>query len=105
GQNPGTNHPRMLSALREAKLNGCRIVTINPLREAGLVRFKHPQKVDDMLGSGVEISDVYLQVRVGGDIALLKGMMKAMLAEERRRPGRVFDHAFIERYTVGFDAL
>ena len=105
GQNPGTNHPRMLTALREAKRRGCTIVAINPLREAGLLRFQHPQKVGDMLGAGVEIADLYLQVRVGGDIALLNGIMKAMLASERERPGEVFDAAFIAEYTVGLDAL
>ena len=105
GQNPGTNHPRMLSALREAKRRGCTIVAINPLREAGLLRFQHPQKVGDMLGAGVEIADLYLQVRVGGDIALLVGIMKAMLVAERERPGEVFDRAFIAAHTVGLEAL
>ena len=104
GQNPGTNHPRMLSALRSAKKNGCKVVSINPLREPGLVRFKHPQKVGDMLGRGVDISDLYLRVRVGGDIALFKGLMKAMLEAERRE-GDVFDHDFIAEHTVGYDAL
>jgi molybdopterin-dependent oxidoreductase alpha subunit len=104
GQNPGTNHPRMLSALRGAKKNGCTIVSINPLREPGLVRFKHPQKPTDMLGRGVGISDLYLRVRVGGDIALLKGIMKAILEAERARGG-VFDLDFIDEHTTGFDAL
>jgi len=105
GQNPGTNHPRMLGALRDAKLRGCKIVAINPLREAGLLRFQHPQKVGDMLGGGVEIADLYLQVRVGGDIALLKGIMKGLLAAERARPGTVIDRAFVDTHTVGFDAF
>lgn len=105
GQNPGTNHPRMLSALREAKLRGCTIVSINPLREPGLVKFAHPQKVTDLVTSGVDLTDLYLRVRVGGDIAVLKGLMKGMLALERARPGRVFDHEFIAEHTVGFEAL
>jgi molybdopterin-dependent oxidoreductase alpha subunit len=104
GQNPGTNHPRMLTALREAKLRGCKIVAINPLREPGLVRFKHPQKLGDMLTGGVEIADLYLRVRVGGDIALFKGIMKAMLAEERRGH-EVFDHDFIAVHTRGYRKL
>jgi molybdopterin-dependent oxidoreductase alpha subunit len=104
GQNPGTNHPRMLTTLRAAKQRGCRIVAINPLREAGLLRFRHPQKLGDVLGHGVDIADLYLQVRVGGDIALLKGVMKAMLDEEAHKGG-VVDHAFIGAHTTGFDEL
>ncbi|MBC8069113.1 MAG: FdhF/YdeP family oxidoreductase [Deltaproteobacteria bacterium] len=105
GQNPGTNHPRMLSALGDAKRRGARIVAINPLREAGLLRFKHPQRLGDMIGEGVEIADAYLQVRVGGDVALLTGLMKAMLAAERERPRQVFDHEFIATHTLGLDGL
>ncbi|HEV2765198.1 MAG TPA: molybdopterin-dependent oxidoreductase, partial [Pyrinomonadaceae bacterium] len=73
GQNPGTNHPRMLTTLREAKRRGCKIVHVNPLPETGLMRFKHPQEVFDVLGRGVQLSDLFLQVRVNGDVALLKG--------------------------------
>jgi molybdopterin-dependent oxidoreductase alpha subunit len=105
GQNPGTNHPRMLSALGDAKRRGCRIIAINPLREAGLLRFRHPQRLGDMIGDGIDIADLYLQVRVGGDLALLKGLMKAMLAAERDRPREVLDHAFIAAHTLGVDAL
>ncbi|MEM6290983.1 MAG: FdhF/YdeP family oxidoreductase [Myxococcota bacterium] len=105
GQNPGTNHPRMLSALREAKLAGARIVAVNPLREAGLVRFKHPQKVGDVLGAGVALADVYLRVNVGGDIALLKGLMKALYALERDNPGSAFDQAFLDERTEGVQAV
>ncbi len=103
GQNPGTNHPRMLTALQQAKKNGCRIVTVNPLPETGMIRFKHPQDLLDMLfGVGTELTDLFLQVRIGGDIALLKGIMKEMLEEEKRRPGEVLDHAFIETETANF---
>ena len=105
GQNPGTNHPRMLSALREAKAAGATIVTINPLREVGLERFKHPQMVGDMIGAGVRLSDHYLQVKINGDVALLKGVMKALLSLEEARPGQVLDHAFISSYCEGFEAL
>jgi molybdopterin-dependent oxidoreductase alpha subunit len=98
GQNPGTNHPRMLSCLREAKLRGATIVAINPLKEAGLQRFQHPQKPLDLLG-GVALADHYLQVRGGGDIALLKAMMKVIIEHD------AVDRAFIERHTVGVQAL
>jgi molybdopterin-dependent oxidoreductase alpha subunit len=103
GQNPGTNHPRMFSALLAAKRRGCKIVSINPLKERALVRFAHPQEVLGLLGNGTEISDLYLQVRVGGDVALLKGIMKEVLAAEARSPGRVLDWAFIRNHTEGFE--
>ncbi len=103
GQNPGTNHPRMLTALQAAKRNGCRIVHINPLPETGLNRFKHPQEVFRILGQGTQLSDLFLQVRINGDVALLKGIMKEMLLEEERQPGRVLDHEFIRERTEGFE--
>lgn len=105
GQNPGTNHPRMLSALRTAKLRGAKIVTINPIREAGLLKFAHPQHPKDLITGGVELSDIVLQVKVGGDIAALKGIMKAMLEAERAAPEQVFDHHFIAAHTRGYRAL
>ena len=105
GQNPGTNHPRMLGALQDAKQRGCTIVTINPLKEAGMVRFKHPQHVREWVGDGTPMTDLFLQVRVGGDVALLKGIMKAMLADEVRRPGQVLDHEFIAQHTRGFETF
>lgn len=104
GQNPGTNHPRMLSTLREAARRGCKIVSINPLREPGLVRFRHPQKLGDLFGSGVALASEFLQVRIGGDVALLQGMAKAVLEAEGERPGQVLDQAFIDASTTGFDA-
>jgi len=80
GQNPGTNHPRMLTALRDAKKNGAKIISINPLAETGLKRFKHPQ--DYMTGDvrSTQLADVHVPVRIGGDAALLKGVMKHLLA-------------------------
>jgi molybdopterin-dependent oxidoreductase alpha subunit len=102
GQNPGTNHPRMLTSLQRAKRNGCKLVHINPLPEAGMVRFKHPQEITALLGSGTALADLFLQVRINGDVALLKGIMKAVLAAEDRRPRRVLDHRFIARHTSGF---
>ncbi len=103
GQNPGTNHPRMLSALEQAKKNGCKLVHINPLPEVGMTRFKHPQDVLGLLGSGTALSDLFLQVRINGDVALLKGIMKVVLAAEERSPASVFDQEFIRDYTSGFD--
>jgi molybdopterin-dependent oxidoreductase alpha subunit len=106
GQNPGTNHPRMLAALQEARRRGAEIVSINPLRERGLERFVHPQEIVPMLtGRSTSISTVYLQPKVGSDVALLKGIMKHVLAEERSAAGRVLDHGFIRAHTVGFDEM
>jgi molybdopterin-dependent oxidoreductase alpha subunit len=103
GQNPGTNHPRMLSTLLQAKRNGCKIVHVNPLPEAGMTHFKHPQEFLTWLGKGTPMADLFLQVRVNGDVALLKALMKEVLDREERQPGRVLDHAFIRDYTSGFE--
>src|SRR6267143_1550213 len=112
GQNPGTNHPRMMTSLEHAKRNGAKMIAINPLAEVGLMRVKNPNPqeyrnplalVPALLGDGVALSDLLLQVRINGDTAALKGIMKEMLAEEARRPGQVLDHEFIRRYTAGFD--
>src|SRR5690242_16603199 len=89
GQNPGTNHPRMLTALERAKRNGCKLVHINPLPEVGMTRFKHPQHVIGLFGSGTKLADLFLQVRINGDVALLKGITKAVLAREEQQPGKV----------------
>jgi molybdopterin-dependent oxidoreductase alpha subunit len=97
GQNPGTNHPRMLTALQRAKRNGCKLVHINPLPEVGMTRFKHPQQILKLLGSGTELADLFLQVKINGDVALLKGMMKVVLEQE------AFDGNFIHTYTTGFE--
>ncbi len=105
GQNPGTNHPRMLGELRAAHKRGARIVSFNPLRERGLERFADPQDKLEMatLGSS-PISTHYFQLRIGGDLAALRGMMKHVLEKEATRGG-VLDHAFIAEHTTGFDAL
>ncbi len=105
GQNPGTNHPRMLTTLREAKLRGCTIVAVNPLDEVGNRRFAHPQEPADVIGRGVELATLFLQVRINGDVALFKGIMKEMLAHEDAAPGTVFDHEFIAKHTVGYDSF
>ena len=102
GQNPGTNHPRMLTALQKAKQNGCKLVHINPLPEVGMTRLKHPQDVLGWVGGGTTLADLFLQVRINGDVALLQGITKAVFAEEERRPGQVLDHEFISSYTSGF---
>ncbi len=102
GQNPGTNHPRMLSALQAAARRGARIVSINPLRETGMVRFKRPQEIFRILGAGTLIATDHLQVRINGDVALLQALGKALLELEEARPGQVLDHAFVHRLTSGF---
>jgi molybdopterin-dependent oxidoreductase alpha subunit len=104
GQNPGTNHPRMLTSLLAAKRNGCAIVHINPLPEAGVQRFKHPQEIfSTLFGSGTQLSDLFLQVRINGDVALFKGLAKEMLERETADPGTILDHQFIDEYTSGFE--
>jgi molybdopterin-dependent oxidoreductase alpha subunit len=105
GQNPGTCHPRMLTELEKASKNGCKIVSINPLIETGMIRFKHPQKPLDLLGKGTPIACLFLPVRINGDVAVLKGIMKEMLTMDEQSGGNVFDHAFIAAKTQGFDAF
>jgi len=102
GQNPGTNHPRMLTALQAAARRGCKIVSINPLEEVGLVRFQHPQHPLDLIRGGTPLACLHLPVRINGDVALMKGIMKVMLEEEARRPGEVLDREFIGEHTSGF---
>jgi formate dehydrogenase major subunit len=97
GQNPGTNHPRMLSALEAAKKNGARIIAVNPLKETGLVRFKNPQTPRGVVGPGTALADLYLQIRSNGDLALLQAL-GALLLER----GAV-DEDFVQRHTVGLD--
>jgi len=103
GQNPGTNHPRMLSALEKAKNNGTKIIAVNPLKEAGLMAFKNPQKIKGILGFDTQLADLYLQVKINGDMALLKAIEKLLYDAEREEPGKVFDNNFIENKTVGFE--
>ncbi|KIA74310.1 hypothetical protein ANMWB30_09910 [Arthrobacter sp. MWB30] len=104
GQNPGTNHPRMLSALRDCKNNGGKVVAVNPLPEAGLLNFKDPQSLNGVIGGGTTIADEFLQIKVGGDLALFQALGHLLLEEEKRNPGTVVDHSFIESQTEGFDA-
>ncbi|MCK9250193.1 MAG: FdhF/YdeP family oxidoreductase [Solirubrobacteraceae bacterium] len=105
GQNPGTNHPRMLMTLEEAKERGARIITVNPLPEAGLKRFDNPQRVSGLAGRGTDLADLHLPIRLGGDLALFQALGRRLLEAEAEAPGTVLDHAFIDERTEGFAAL
>jgi molybdopterin-dependent oxidoreductase alpha subunit len=105
GQNPGTNHPRMLTALQEAKRAGATIVSINPLVERGLERFAHPQEPTSLAKGGTQLTDLYLQVRVGGDLALIKGLCKGVLALDAAAGHTLLDRDFIAEHTDGFEAF
>ncbi len=104
GQNPGTNHPRMLSALEKCKQNGGKVISINPLEETGLVNFKNPQKIKGLLGTGTGIADIHLPVRINQDVPLLKLLLKK-LARLDAVDKTVFDHEFIKEYVSGYKAL
>ena len=104
GQNPGTNHPRMLSALEKCRENGGKVISINPLEESGLVHFKNPQSVKGMFGGGQDITNIHLPVRINMDIPLLKLIIKK-LADFDAESGNVFDHEFIKTYVDGYESL
>jgi molybdopterin-dependent oxidoreductase alpha subunit len=103
GQNPGTNHPRQLTALEEAKEAGAEIVAVNPLLEAGLIRYKNPQKVKGVLGHGTGLADQYLQIRLGGDGWLMKAISKRVFEAEAKNPGKVLDHQFLAEHCQGLE--
>lgn len=104
GQNPGSNHPRMLSSLQAAKRQGAKIVAINPLDETGLKRFKNPQELNGVIGQGTALRDLHLPIKINGDVAFLKGLCKELI--ERDDSGqKVLDLKFIEQYCHGFDAF
>ncbi|MDT0566056.1 FdhF/YdeP family oxidoreductase [Streptomyces sp. DSM 3412] len=103
GQNPGTNHPRMLSTLENAKRRGARVIAVNPLPEAGLLRFKNPQKPSGVLGGGTRLADRFLQIRLGGDQALFQAFNRMLLEAEDEAPGTCLDTSFIDRHTHGFE--
>ena len=115
GQNPGTNHPRMMTVLERAKHNGAKIVALNPMPEPGLMQVvnPNPQEYSNVLtfpfkmlfNIGTPLSDLWLPVRPNGDMAALRGIMKEMLAEEEKRPGTVFDREFIANFTDGSEAF
>ena len=104
GQNPGTNHPRMLSALEKCKENGGCIISINPLEESGLMNFRNPQRLKGLLGSGEQLTDLHLPVKINQDIPLIKLILK-QLAELDKQEGNIFDTDFIQEYTIGAEAL
>jgi molybdopterin-dependent oxidoreductase alpha subunit len=113
GQNPGTNHPRMMTVLERAKQNGAKIVAINPMPEPGLMEVVNPNPQEYrnplkfaakiVFNKGTPLSDLWLPIRLNGDMATMRGIMKEMLTEEERAPGSVFDRAFIEQHTAGFE--
>ncbi|AGS26157.1 oxidoreductase alpha (molybdopterin) subunit protein (plasmid) [Rhizobium etli] len=107
GQNPGTNHPRMLGDLRRAAIRGARIVVFNPIRERGLERFSDPQdKIEMLRGGATDIAGLYLQPQLGGDMAAVRGMAKAVLAAEDAAVAAglppVLDHPFLADHCAGF---
>lgn len=102
GQNPGSNHPRMLTSLQAAKRQGAKIVAINPLDETGLKCFKNPQEVEGVVGSGTQLRDLHLPIRINGDVALLKGLCK-LIIERDGKEHPTLDHGFIEQYCDGFE--
>ncbi|GAB3173583.1 FdhF/YdeP family oxidoreductase [Telluribacter humicola] len=105
GQNPGTNHPRMLTALQKAHRNGAKIIAVNPLQEAGLMGFNNPQTLKGALSMDSQLTDLFLQVKLNGDMALLQAMERLLLDEEDKQPGQVFDHHFINEHTEGYETL
>jgi molybdopterin-dependent oxidoreductase alpha subunit len=105
GQNPGTNHPRMLTALQKAKANGATIISINPLPESGLMGFNDPQTIKGILGIDSALTDIFLQVKLNADMALLQAIELLLLNEEKMAPDKVFDNNFIENKTEGFNSF
>ncbi len=113
GQNPGTNSPRMLSSLRAVKLAGAKMIAINPLPEVGLMSFvdPNPQHYGNLVSGpltllanhATPLADLHLPVKIGGDMAVIKGLMKLILEREREQPGTVLDRAFIDEKTAGFE--
>ncbi|MFC7503054.1 FdhF/YdeP family oxidoreductase [Nocardioides sp. GCM10030258] len=97
GQNPGTNHPRMLSALEHTKKNGGQVIAVNTLPEAGLMRFKNPQQPSGVIGNGIQIADLFLKIRPGGDLALFKMLNKLVLESGD------LDRDYIDKHTIGFE--
>ncbi|NJX14221.1 FdhF/YdeP family oxidoreductase [Tamlana crocina] len=104
GQNPGTNHPRMLTALEKCKKNGGKIIAINPVPEAGLIKFTNPQNPIKMLTGGTQIADVFVPISINGDVAFIKALLLKLLEKEEEL-GNVFDKSFIEEHTHGFETF
>src|SRR5246500_4937265 len=93
----------MLSILQKAKANGAKIIAVNPMPEAGLIRFKDPQKVNGLVGQGIPIADEFVQIRIGGDMALFAGLGRLLIEADDRAPGTVIDQAFVDAHCAGFD--
>jgi molybdopterin-dependent oxidoreductase alpha subunit len=104
GQNPGTNHPRMLTALELAKARGATIVAVNPMSEAGLIRFKNPQRIKGVAGRGTVLADEFLQIKLGADLALFQWLNRRLVELDRERGG-VLDRSFLEASCEGLDEL
>ena len=102
GQNPGSNHPRMLATLERAKQHGAVIVAVNPLDEVGIKNFRNPQTLRGLFGKGTDLVDLHVPVRINGDVAFLKGLCKVLLEAEAAKPGTVLDREFIQKHTSGF---
>lgn len=105
GQNPGTNHPRMLTALQKAKHNGAMIISVNPMPETGLMGFNNPQTVNGILGIHSALTDIFLHIKINGDMALLKALQQLLVKAEMNEPGSALDRKFIEEKTEGFEEL
>jgi molybdopterin-dependent oxidoreductase alpha subunit len=114
GNNPGTNHPRMLTSLQKAKDQGAKIIAVNPLPEVSLMHVTNPNPQDypnplelpvALLGHGQALADLYLPVRVNGDVAAIKGILKQLFEREQAGHSSGIDHEFIQTYTEGFEAL
>ena len=104
GQNPGTNHPRMLTALEKCKKNGGKIIAVNPLPEAGLIKFTNPQNPIKLITGGTQIADVFVPITINGDVAFFKAILLKLLEKEEAQ-GDVFDKIFIQTYTDGYDTF
>ena len=114
GNNPGTNHPRMLTSLQKAKDQGAKIIAVNPLPEVSLMRVKNPNPQDypnplelpfALLGKGQALADLYLPVRVNGDVAAIKGILKELFEREKAGLSSGIDREFIQSFTEGFEEL
>ncbi|OEK04879.1 FdhF/YdeP family oxidoreductase [Roseivirga misakiensis] len=105
GQNPGTNHPRMLAAIQKCKAQGGKVITVNPLPEAGLMRYVDPQSPKKMLTGGIAVTDLFLPCKINGDVAFLKALMYELHKMDMERSGSIIDYDFIEEHTSGYEDL
>jgi molybdopterin-dependent oxidoreductase alpha subunit len=105
GQNPGTNHPRMLTSLEQTVKNGGRIVSVNPLLETGVKAFAHPQKLSGLMGKATPLQSLHVPVRINGDLPFVKGLLKCVLEAEAKSPGAVVDQNFVKDHTAGYEEL